>query len=243
MPNFVKTKSFELAVYAKGSEKAEKLALILPGRLDTKDYPHIKSHVDFLAGKGYQAISFDPPGTWESKGGIEIYSMTNYLKAINELVEHLGNKSTLLMGHSRGGTIALLAGTRNDCVTQMVSVFSHPTPSKPREETREKGFETTWRDDPGNPEKKIKFDLPFAFFQDALNYNPVEALSKCGKPKLFFLAKRDEITPPQEIREMFKKASEPKRLRELDSTHDYRYKPELIGKVNEEVWEFLQENE
>ncbi len=83
MVDIIKTPSFELAVYIKGKSDAKKLALVLPGRLETKDYPHMRSHVNYLAKRGYLALSFDPPGTWDSPGEIEFYTMTNYLKAIN----------------------------------------------------------------------------------------------------------------------------------------------------------------
>ena len=44
--NFVQTKGFKLAIYSKGNPKSKKLALVLPGKLDTKDYAHMKSHVE-----------------------------------------------------------------------------------------------------------------------------------------------------------------------------------------------------
>lgn len=92
--NIIKTKNFELAVYTKGDQDSPKLALVLPGRLDTKDYIHNTSLVDYLASQSYIALSFDPPGTWESSGNIELYTTTNYLKAVDELIEHFGNKQT-----------------------------------------------------------------------------------------------------------------------------------------------------
>src|SRR3989338_4759008 len=107
----LKTKSFDLAVYAKGDPASSKLAIIIPGRLDSKDYAHNTSLVDYLAGRGYFALSFDPPGTWESPGDIGLYTTTNLLKVVDELIEHFGNKPTLLAGQSRGGTVAMLAGT------------------------------------------------------------------------------------------------------------------------------------
>ena len=64
--NIIKTKTFELAAYTKGDQNSPKLALVLPGRLDTKDYIHNTSLVDYLSRRGYFALSFDPPGTWES---------------------------------------------------------------------------------------------------------------------------------------------------------------------------------
>src|SRR3989344_7326448 len=112
----IKTSSFELAEYQQGDTNSSKLALVLPGKLDTKDYPHMRSHVDFLAGKGYLAVSFDPPGTWESPGDISLYTMTNYLRSVNELIEHFGNKPTFVMGHSLDGALAMEASFRNEVV-------------------------------------------------------------------------------------------------------------------------------
>mgnify|MGYP001605931321 CR=1 FL=1 len=55
----VKTKTFELAVYEKSNKNSSKLAIVIPGRLDTKDYVHNTSLVDYLANHGYFALSFD----------------------------------------------------------------------------------------------------------------------------------------------------------------------------------------
>ena len=43
----IKTKTFELAVYAKGDPNSSKLVIVIPGRLDTKDYIHNTSLVDY----------------------------------------------------------------------------------------------------------------------------------------------------------------------------------------------------
>ena len=97
----LKTKNFELAVYEKGDFNSPKLAIAIPGRLDTKDYIHNTSLVDYLASRGYFALSFDPPGTWESPGDMSLYTTTNLIKSVNDLIEFFGNKPTLLAGHSR----------------------------------------------------------------------------------------------------------------------------------------------
>lgn len=86
--NLLQLPSFTIATYMQGNPDAEKLALVLPGKLDTKDYAHMRSHVDFLAERGYLALSFDPAGTWESPGDISLYTLNNYLKTIDELIEH-----------------------------------------------------------------------------------------------------------------------------------------------------------
>jgi pimeloyl-ACP methyl ester carboxylesterase len=245
----IKTDSFDLAVYAKGDEKAEKLALILPGQLDTKDYPHTRSHTDFLASKGFYALSFDPPGTWETSDDISQYTMTNYFKAINELVEYFGNKPTLFMGHSRGGAMAMLAGTTNPHALAFVSVFSNYTYDQKinttynDDEWKAKGFKESWRDLPEGPDRKRLFKLPYAFVEDQMKYGMSDGLSSCSKPKLFFLGLKDALIKPETVRAAYEIAAEPKQLCELDSDHDYRWHPELIEKVNQIIDDFLSHNQ
>ncbi len=220
-----------------GNPNADKLALVLPGRFDTKDDPHMRSHVEYLASKGFLALSFDPPGTWESPGGIELYTMTNYLKAINELIIQFGSRPTILMGHSRGGSMAMLAGTRNDHVIHIITVMSRPTPSKMNEKAKKSGVEIFIRDAPSGGEKR--FELPSSYFEDASQYNMLDALSKCTKPKLYILGKKDEDITPESVRDTYDKSADPKQLYEVDSDHDYRFHPKIIDEINKIVGEFL----
>ena len=237
MAQMIKTPSFELAVYMQGKSNAEKLALVMPGRLDTKDYPHMRSHVDYLASKGYLALSFDPPGTWESPGSIKLYTMTNWLKAINELIKYFGNKPTVLIGHSRGGSMAMLAGTQNNHVTHIITAMSHLAPSILSKKTKETGFQISYRDAPSGDKKK--FELPLSFFEDAVKYSMLNALSKCTKPKLYILGIKDTTVAPSLVRNTYKKSADPKQLYEVDSDHDYRHNPDVIEEINRVIGEFL----
>jgi len=239
----VKTDSFELAMITKGDENSTKLAILIPGRLDTKDYAHNISHIDYLSTKGYYALSFDPPGTWDSPGGIELYTTTNNIKAVDELIEHLGNKPTLLMGHSRGGTIAMLAGIKNPFVTHFVSVFSNyaaPVPPDPERIVNGKLIEL--RDLPpgaSRTEEKKRFELPMSYFEDGAKYNALDGLSTCTKPKLFFYGERDTENDPKNIKKAFEVAAEPKVMHGIDSEHDYRLHSDKIDEVNSFLGEFL----
>jgi len=241
----IKTKSFTLAVNLKGNPNSEKLALVLPGKLDTKDYAHMISHVDYLANLGYFALSFDPPGTWESPGDIKIYNMTNYLKAINELIEYYGNKSTFIMGHSRGAGMAILAGLTNPHITSFVAIFSSFSENGYKDKSdiakwKEDGYLLEKRDLPPGGGPKIKeFQLPYSFFEDQLKYNVTEGLKHSQKPKLFMLGKHDVLAKPEVIKKLYRITSEPKELYELDSDHDYRFHPELIEEVNKAMGDFL----
>ena len=53
----IQTDSFELAVTTRGDENGERLLLCLPGRLDTKDYAHMQSHIDYFATKGFSTAA------------------------------------------------------------------------------------------------------------------------------------------------------------------------------------------
>lgn len=237
--NLLNTKSFQLATYSAGDENATKLALLLPGGLDTKDYAHMRSHVDFFSQKGYFALVFDPPGTWESPGDISLYTTANYLKAIDELVDHFGCRPTVAMGHSRGGSMAMLAGIKNPHITHSVAVMSNCRPSIMRESAREAGIYTTYRDLPPGTERtkeKKRFDLPLSYFADPTEYT---GLDQCPKPKLFFLGTHDTIATPESVRETYNQAANPKQLHELNSGHDYRLQRDIIDEVNKVTAEFL----
>jgi pimeloyl-ACP methyl ester carboxylesterase len=237
----IKTKSFLLAVYAKGDEKSERVALVLPGKLDTKDYQHMRSHVDFLAERGFFALSFDPPGTWESSWDMSLYTTTNYLKAINEIIEYLENRPTFLVGHSRGGTLAMLAAISNPYVYSFVSIMSNTGKSVSSQPLIPGKPSISYRDLPGKPEEKIKIELPYSFFEDSAKFDIVKGLKNCTKPKLFILGTKDTTIPPEKVREAFNSSAEPKELYELDSDHSYRWHPNLIEEVNKVIGEFLRQ--
>lgn len=240
----ITTPSFTLAVYAKGNAKYNRFALVLPGRCDTKDYAHMQSHVEYLADRGYFALTFDPPGTWESSGDIKMYTMTNYLKAINELIEHFGNKPTFVMGHSRGATMSMLAAIKNPHVTAFAAIMpAYPKggyKSLDAKDWKRRGYVIEKRDLPpgGGPEIK-EFKLPYSFFEDSLRYEMTQDLQQIAKPKLFILGKHDEIVPADRIRELYQTVASPKELYELDADHNYRLHKSLINEVNQIVGTFL----
>lgn len=241
--SLIKTKSFELATISRGDENLDKLAIVLPGRLDTKDYANNLSHLEYLANKGSFAVSFDPPGTWESPGPIELFTTTNYIQAVNEVIEYFGNKPTFVMGHSRGGTTSILAGTSNPIVKVFAAVMAtYGAPSSATPEAQKVGIEISYRDLPPGTHKTSKqkeFSLPMNYFIDGAKYHPAEDLAKCTKPKLLFYGTNDEFTTVERIKEVFETIPEPKILHELDTDHDYRYYPEVIEEVNKVVGEFI----
>jgi pimeloyl-ACP methyl ester carboxylesterase len=230
---------FDPAIYSKGDPFSQRLALILPGKLDTKNYAHMQSHVDFLAAQGFHAVTFDPPGTWESVGDISLYTTTNYLVAIDELIVRFGNKPTLLVGHSYGGSIAMLAASRNAGVIGFVAIMSQARASQYSPSKLVNGTAISRRDMPGSPGKTREFALPLNFYRDAEKFNILEELKTCTKPKLFIAGKYDDVIKPELVKEAYVSSAEPKEFIVIDSDHDYRHEARLIKLVETKIGKFL----
>lgn len=241
--NIIKTKNFELAIYSKGDPASPRIAIVVPGRLDTKDYIHNTSLVEYLANRGYFALSFDPPGTWDSSGDMELYTTTNCIKAVNELIEHFGNKPTLVAGHSRGGTIAMLMGPQNSHISNIISIFSYyGAPSDPEPERIVDGRLISYRDMPPGTirtQEQKKFELPLEYFKDGAQYDALEGLKNYTKPKLFFYGTQDTMNDPEDVKEAYEKSAEPKDIYAIVAEHDYRLVPSAITEVNEVIGRFL----
>jgi len=240
----IQTSSFTLSIYSQGDQNAAKLALVIPGKCDSKDYAHMHSLVDFLATKGFFALTFDPPGTWGSEGYGNKYSSTNYLKAIDEIIAFYGNKPTLLVGHSRGGKITIVAGSRNPHIVAYAAIMSQLPERediKDDKEWKEKGFETTLRALPPGTGPRVKeFPLPYSFLEDQNTYFLTPEIKACTKPKMMVWGKQDTIVPFGKVKKTYDVLSQPKELHEVDSDHDYWLRPEIMQNINVLVADFIE---
>ena len=240
--NIINTLSYKIAVNATGDKNASKIAILMPGRLDTKDYANFTSHLDVLAKQGYFAVAIDAPGTWESPGDINEYNTSTYLKTVNQLIDHYGNKPTLLLGHSRGGATAMLASA-NPAVSGLVVVNSaYGKPSKADPNNVINGYLKESRDlPPGNKrtkEQKI-FKLPLKYFEDGAKHDPILALQLFKKPKLIVHGTKDEFVGITRVKEIYATLASPKMFIQINSAHDYRLYPSAISKVNSALEDFL----
>lgn len=241
----IKTKSFELATLIEGDENAGKLAILCPGRLDTKDYANFQVHMTTLAKRGFVVISFDPPGTWESPGGIELFTTTNYIQSVNELIAYFGNKPTLLIGHSRGAAVSLIVANDNPNVIGVIGLMPNlGSPTPPNEESIKRGYHISYRDLPPGTSKTVEqkvFNLPMAYFEDGKQYYPAIAAKNLTKPKMILYGDKDEFMTPDEAEKICSEIPEPKFVKQMHSTHDYRYYPEAVQEVDGLIEKFVEE--
>lgn len=144
----------------KSNENPKKLAVLLPGYLDTKNYNHIKLLEKDLNKIGYFTISFDPTGAWESDGEIEQYSFTQYLKDIDTIINYAKSKNKfdeiILIGHSFGGRIALYYATEHPEINTVIVIMSALESYYSKKKLsiwKKTGLRFAKRDLPENPKK------------------------------------------------------------------------------------------
>jgi pimeloyl-ACP methyl ester carboxylesterase len=238
----IKTNSFQVAANITGDEAATQLAVLMPGRLDTKDYINFKVHADLLSELGFLVVAIDPPGTWESPGSLENYTTSMYVNCINELIEHFGNRPTLLLGHSRGGATAMVASS-NPHVSGLVCInAAYGNPSAPDPEKIVDGVLPESRDlPPGDTrtEEQVMINLPLAYFEDGKNHDPAKSLAEFKGPKLIVHATEDEFKPLADVKEIFKDLNDPKMFLEINCKHDYRLYPDVMDQVNKSLSSYI----
>jgi len=238
----LKTLHFKIAANISGDAKASKLAVLMPGRLDTKDYVNFVSHAAYLSKRGFLVVAIDPPTSWDSPGELSNYTTTSYVQAVNDIISYFGNRPSLLLSHSRGGATAMLC-SKNRVVSGVVLVnAAYGNPSSPDPTKIENGMLVEYRDmPPGNfrTEQQKRFDLPLAYFEDGAQHDPVKALQEFQGPKLLVVAAEDEFTSVSRVKGVFDSLTDPKEFLEINGTHDYRLYPDEIEVVNTALEKFI----
>lgn len=225
-------------------EKTDRLAILCPGFLDSKDYNGLLYLADALAEIGYTAVRFDPTGTWESEGDISEYTTTQYLKDVRSVKEYMLSNGSynhiLLGGHSRGGRVSLLYATQDPDISLVVGIMPSAT-SIPRgedkkrsnDEWKDKGIQKVIRDVPGNEIERRQFDVPYSFQEDSLKHDVFKEIKKLHIPLFLFAGGLDTIILPEEVKSIFDQANEPKKFMIIPGVgHDYRHNISEVKKVN-----------
>lgn len=228
--------------------EAGKLAILCPGYLDTKDYQHLVKLAEALCEKGYVVARFDPSGTWESAGDIADYTITQYLADIKSVVDFmLAQKlyeKILLGGHSRGGQMSLLYAARDPRITLVLGIMpSHgPITGGRREKWEKTGVSVSSRDLPADRSQKREFHVPFTHVFDRDKYDAVSDVKNIHAPIVFVAGALDDIVPPEEVKEIFDSANEPKKFLVLENIgHDYRLNDDEVIAVNAKIMEQLNQ--
>lgn len=218
-----------------------KLALLLPGFLDSPDYLHMRTFEKRLRELGYTTERLDPCSLWKT-GNIKNYSITNYLEQIKNRVLFYKNSNPeeiVLIGHSMGGFTSIIAGGRITEVTKIVSLCAPPDRIKSAEDWSGKQFRHSERDLPDNPKQFRGFDVPYSFAEDGLQYSAVEEVKQIDKPLMIFIALDDTVVPPELTEEIVTNANKPFVVRQENMGHDFRHSQKECEIVMDKIEKFL----
>ncbi|HEY9584707.1 MAG TPA: alpha/beta hydrolase [Candidatus Paceibacterota bacterium] len=234
------------AVIHRPKKRTEKLAILCPGNLDSKDYTHLIKLAEVLAERGYTAVRFDPTGTWESEGETSEYTVTQYLADIRCVLEHMLKEAPysdiLVGGHSRGGQVSILYASRDPRVTSVIGIMppSRPSEGNQREKWEKTGIRISERDLPFNKNEKREFRLPFLHVLDRDKYDVVGDVKKTKAKVVLIAGELDEAVPSMDVKEIFDKANEPKTFILIKNIgHSYRHNLAEIEIVNNEILKAL----
>lgn len=226
--------------------KMERLAILCPGYLDSKDYRNLVSLAEALSGRGYTAVRFDPTGTWESEGDISDYTVTQYLEDIKHVFEYMLQRAdyedVLLGGHSLGGAVSLLYAALDPRISTVVGVMppARIVTGERRERWKEMGSRVSQRDLPNDGYRAKEFRVPYSYAEDSSRYNVVQEVKKITSPVVLLAGELDDVVPQEEIKEIFENAHEPKRFAIVPGIgHDYRRRDEEIESVNKTVLDLV----
>lgn len=218
-----------------------KLALLLPGYLDSPDYRHLVTFEKTLKELGYTVERLDACNLWGTKN-TENYTVTNFIKQIRDRVDYHKKQNpeeVILIGHSMGGFTAIIAGSKIDEVTKIVALCPPPDRKHSIHKWGENGVRVSKRDLPENPNEFIEFAVPYSHVKDVLQYSAVDEVKKINKPLMIFIALNDVVVPPELTEEIIKNANNPYVVRQPNMGHDFRNSQEECNLVMEQIEKFL----
>ena len=218
-----------------------KVALLLPGYLDSPNYLHMLIFEQALIKLGYVVERLDPCQLWETND-VKNYLITNYIAQVKERVDFYSQQhpeEIILIGHSLGGFTAIVAGSMIKEVTRIIALCPPPDrvasslhweKNQPRHSEREL---------PDNSEKFKTFDIPYAFVTDGMQYSAAEAVKSMYKPIMIFIALDDQSVPPADTEKIVSNANAPYVVRQPNMKHSFRTSKKECDLVMNEIKKFL----
>lgn len=219
-----------------------KVAILLPGYLDSPDYLHIRTFGKRLQEMGYTVERLDPCNLWET-GKVNDYTISNFIQQIKESVESYKNQNPeeiVLLGHSNGAFTALIAGARIPEVTKIIALCPPPDKKESAHKWKEKKARVSKKDDPTDPTQFREFAIPFSHIEDALQYSAVSEVKNIHKPLMIFIALEDKVVPPELTERIVAHANSPYVVRQSNMGHDFRHSQKQCDIVSTEIEKFLK---
>lgn len=205
----------------------------------SKNFRAVRNISDSLAEKGFGVLSLDFTGLGESEG---LFEETNFSSSVDDLLSAVAylrenhDAPRLLVGHSLGGTAALMA---SGSIPELAGVATVGSPSMPAHVTRLFESEIDEIRSRGYADVSIggrPFRVKEQFIDDVAKQDLSSLLSKGGKAFLFLHSPQDKIVSIDNAAELYAAARHPKSFISLDgadhlltSSEDARYAGSVIA--------------
>lgn len=215
-----------------------KLALLLPGYVESPDYHHLVVIDEGLTALGYTTLRVDACNLWKTGDG-QSYSTTGYINQVKDIVTlYLPQKPTeiILVGHSLGCLVALMVGFLFDEVTKIVCL-SLPASLNNSDHKWIDGFRTSKKDLPNNPLKFRELTVPVSFTIDRKHYSVKVSLQNNQKPLTVIMGELDPSAT--EVEDMVKGLTHTNFVKIDGMEHDFRQSDELSQRVASEIKKFI----
>jgi len=209
--------------------------IIIPGFRSTKEVWEDRG--EYLCKEGFECLVIELRGRGESEGIFEEMTLTDGIRDVKSAIDFV-QKPVILFGSSYGGMVAIHSAKKDERVKGLI--LRKPVVDakllfngKLIKEIREKGFF-------GYETPDGVYDLwTKKLVDDMLNYNSYEAIKEVKCPLIIFHGDKDEITPIDGSRLVFKNANEPKKFIELkDEGHETPIESDEM--INKEIVKWLR---
>ena len=216
-----------------------KLALLLPGYIESPDYRHLVVIDNKLKDLGYTTIRVDACNLWSTGNG-QNYTTTNYINQVKEIVEsYLPQNPTeiILIGHSLGTLVAIQVGNIYKEATKIICL-SPPISLDRSDHKWVNGFRISKKDLPDNPSEFREFNVPISFVEDRKRYSIANVIKNINKPLAIIIGEDDPSLA--EVENIVNDLDLTNFVKIPNMGHDFRQSEELCRQVAAEIEKFLK---
>lgn len=220
-----------------------KVALLLPGYLDSPDYLHLLTFEKRLLQLGYVVERLDPCHVWAT-GVTADYTVTAILNQVKDRIDTYEKQSAdeiVLIGHSLGGFISILAGARFPKISRIVALCPPASLENLGKKWQGQPVRVSTRNLPPDQDESRQFEVPLSFVTDAQLYSVLDEIKQITQPLMICICMKDVSVPPQETELLVANAIHPYVVRMDELGHDFRHSEVESEAVMDQIETFLKQ--
>ncbi len=195
------------------------------------------------------SVRFDASGFGDSEGTLENdYRFSNYIDDTESVYEWMllqdfvDTRKIGVIGQSMGGAQTILFASNHPEIKFAVAISP---PDRIGTDDALGAVKDAWKykgyleEMSSRYAKKIK--IPYAYLEDAMQYNFVQLVKQVKSPLLIVLGEKDTTVLPVQTQRVFRAAKQPKILMRFEKmNHFYKKDPEVLQIVNGRIINYVK---